>query len=362
MSLLRAATSSIRNGPGTTTTGYPRETQSDLRGSGFPSVPLRRNKHPTFILMSWRRYFSSLPSGPMVAEGVRASTTSYHSGDVPGAVAERMRAALASLPPSEARAVEAMLDRGADVLHLTVSEIAELANAGVGTVVRACQSLGFKGYQDAKFALAQDLLPFADRPQEDVRPDDTPAQVLAKLAVSSDAALRLAPASVNPAALARAVDLLRAARSVLFLGVGTSAPLAQDAAYRFLTVGVSAEAPTDVHVQHVRARLLRPGDVAVAVSHTGATRETVSAAHGARAAGAALIAVTSFARSPLTDLSDLALIAGGREARYRVEAMASRLAHLLVLDTLFVSLVLADPTPTRRAQQLTADVLAEHRF
>lgn len=281
---------------------------------------------------------------------------------VPGVVAERMRAAQASLAPSEARVVQAMLDRGAEIIHLSVSEIAEVAGAGVGTVVRACQSLGFKGFQAAKIALAQDLVPLAGRPQEDVVPGDTPAQVLAKLASSSDAALRLAPASVDAAALSRAVTLLRDARHVLFLGVGTSAPPAQDAAYRFLTVGVAAEAPTDVHVQHVRARLLGPGDVAVAVSHTGATRETVSAASGARAAGAALVAVTSFARSPLTDLADVALIAGGREARYRVEAMASRLAHLLVLDTLFVSLVLADPARSRGAQGLTADVLAEHRF
>jgi DNA-binding MurR/RpiR family transcriptional regulator len=42
--------------------------------------------------------------------------------------------------------------------------------------------------------------------------------------------------------------------------------------------------------------------------------------------------------------------------------MASRLAHLLVIDTLFTSLVLNDPRRARPAQQLTADVLAEHRY
>lgn len=258
--------------------------------------------------------------------------------------------------------MQVMLDRGAEVINVSVSEVAQAAGAGVATVVRACQSVGFKGFQAAKIALAQDLVPFAGRPQDDIEPGDSPSEVLAKLAASSDDALRLAPASVDAASLARAVHVLRGARLVLFLGVGTSAPLTQDAAYRLLTLGIPAEAPADVHVQHVRARLLNPGDVAVVVSHTGSTRETVDAVRGAREAGATVIAVTSFSTSPLTELADITLIAGSRETRYRVEAMTSRLAHLLVLDTLYVSLVLADPERTRRAQDLTSDVLAEHRF
>jgi DNA-binding MurR/RpiR family transcriptional regulator len=36
-------------------------------------------------------------------------------------------------------------------------------------------------------------------------------------------------------------------------------------------------------------------------------------------------------------------VAGGRETSYRVQAVASRLAHLLVIDTLFTGLILIDP-------------------
>jgi hypothetical protein len=84
----------------------------------------------------------------------------------------------------------------------------------VGTVVRACQSLGFKGFQAAKIALAQDLLPLDERPQEDISNGDEPLEVLAKLARSSGEALRRATASVGAADLARAIELLADARSV----------------------------------------------------------------------------------------------------------------------------------------------------
>jgi RpiR family transcriptional regulator, carbohydrate utilization regulator len=288
--------------------------------------------------------------------------TSDAAARSPGSVAERVRAASGSLPPAEARAVQALLMRGAEVIHASVSEIALAAETGVGTVVRACQSLGFKGFQAAKIALAQDLLPLDERPQEDISNADEPLEVLAKLALSSGEALRRATASVTAADLARAIELLGSARRVLCLGVGTSAPLAQDAAYRLTTIGIDAEAPPDVHVQHVRARLLSVADVAMAVSHTGATRETLGAVRGAKEAGARVIAVTSFSTTPLTELADIALVAGGLETSYRVEAMASRLAHLLLIDSLYTSLVLSTAQRARTAQRLTADVLAEHRF
>ncbi|WP_243770180.1 MurR/RpiR family transcriptional regulator [Amycolatopsis acidicola] len=289
--------------------------------------------------------------------------TSAREQRVPGAVAERARAALGSLPRGEARAVQALLAQGSDVIRVSVSEIAAAAGTGVGTVVRACQSLGFKGFQDAKIALTQDLAPLVgERSPEHIDRGDRPAEVLAKLAASSAEALSRTPVSVDGEALARAVELLRAAPRVLLLGVGTSSPLTQDMAYRLLTIGISAEAPSDVHVQHVRARLLRQGDVAVAVSHTGSTRETVNAARGAHEAGASVVAVTSFSTTPLTEIADVALVAGGLETRYRVEAMTSRLAHLVVLDSLLISLVLAEPERSETAQKLLADVLAEHRF
>jgi DNA-binding MurR/RpiR family transcriptional regulator len=98
------------------------------------------------------------------------------------------------------------------------------------------------------------------------------------------------------------------------------------------------------------------------VSHTGATRETISAVAAARAAGAQVVAVSSFVRSPLVDLVDVGLVAASRETLYRVEAMASRIAHLVVLDALYVALALRRERAATGALEATADALAEHRY
>jgi DNA-binding MurR/RpiR family transcriptional regulator len=174
--------------------------------------------------------------------------------------------------------------------------------------------------------------------------------------------VRDAGALVDPETFAAVVAAIAEARRVLFFGVGTSAPLCQDAAYRFSAIGVLAEAPADVHVQHVQARLLTEQDVAVIVSHTGSTRETLAAATAARDAGATTVAITSFAVSPLTEQVDHTVVAGSRELALRLEAMASRLAHLALLDALLVAVANRDEHRAASALEHYTDVLGEHRL
>ncbi|MBE3204778.1 SIS domain-containing protein [Frankia sp. CH37] len=139
-------------------------------------------------------------------------------------------------------------------------------------------------------------------------------------------------------------------------------PLAQDAAYRFRTVGLTTEAPLDPHIQHVTARLLHPGTACLAISHTGQTQETLASAAAAKQAGAETIALTSFYRSPLAKIVETCLVAGSRETKFRIEAMSSRIIHSTILDALYVAVCLANPERAQTTQQLTAEVLAEHRI
>jgi RpiR family carbohydrate utilization transcriptional regulator len=279
-----------------------------------------------------------------------------------GAILARLRSLLPSLAAADRRIAEVVLAAPETVIFLSISELAEQTATAKSTVVRFCQQLGLRGFHDLKLRLARETSSVATRVGDDITDTDSPTEVLAKVVRADRQTLLDATATVDPAALEAAVRLLGEASSVLFAGVGTSAPLAQDAAYRFRAIGLRAEAPADVHVQHVAARLLTREDVCFAVSHTGSTRETLAVVAAAKEAGAATVAVTSFARSPLTELVDYVILAGGREVAFRLEAMASRLAHVAVLDALLVSVALADEERSQRALALYTDALSEHRL
>lgn len=281
---------------------------------------------------------------------------------VPGGVLARIRAQLPGLTAVDRRVANYVLAHHARVTDLSVSDVAAAAGTAASSVVRCCQRLGFKGFHELKLALAREGGPVAQIITGDVAEGDPPGAILRKTFAAQSRAIGESLATLDEGAFGRAVGALAGAGRVLCVGVGTSAPLAQDAAYRLQTIGVDASAPPDVHVQHVRARLLTPADVCLAVSHTGATRETVAAVGAARAGGATTLAITSFAHSPLIDLADIALVAGSRETLFRLEAMASRIVHLLVLDALFIALGLRLGARARAALDAYGEVIAEHRY
>jgi DNA-binding MurR/RpiR family transcriptional regulator len=119
-------------------------------------------------------------------------------------------------------------------------------------------------------------------------------------------------------------------------GVGASAFVAMDFQQKLHRIGRVAFAWADTHAALTSAALLGPKDVAIGISHTGATVDTIDALAQARAQGATTVALTNFPRSPLALAAEHVLTTAARETTFRSGAMASRLAQLTVVDCMFV--------------------------
>jgi RpiR family carbohydrate utilization transcriptional regulator len=70
-------------------------------------------------------------------------------------------------------------------------------------------------------------------------------------------------------------------------------------------------------VQYAAAHSLREGDVLLAIANTGSSAPVVDCAKAAAERGAAVIALTSFRRSPLTASADVSLVTGVSEQQWR---------------------------------------------
>lgn len=278
-------------------------------------------------------------------------------GDSANGTADRGRAVLLAhvdgrLPQmrtAEGRVARLLLQQPARVSFTSVAELAEMASTSGATVVRCAQKLGFKGFHDLKLALAEELAGTAPTSAPAPTERDPRLAALAQVTAAGAATVRDAAALVDAHAFEAAVAALDRARRVLVVGVGGSAALCQDAASRFTRIGLHAEAPADVHDQHLRARLLGTSDACLALSHAGDTRETLSATRAAVASGATTIAITSFTTSALTELVDHALVAGARTIGPQLAPLATRLAHLGLLDALVVAVARRDEPRTQSA-------------
>jgi len=269
-----------------------------------------------------------------------------------GTVLLRVRAALPLLGPSERRVAQVILDRPEAVTEWSAAELATTAGTSAATVVRACQNLGFRGFQHLRLEVAR-AAPSEGTPALDAHP-------LARIFADAADAINLSRASVDLAGIDAAVEVLATARRLVLVGTGFSAPPLQDAAMRFATLGRPVEAPSDVLGQQFAARSLTGADACLTVSYSGANAHTLRACRAAKEGGATLIAVTSFARSPLTQLADISLVTGPVTRTHDVDPFLSRLSHLLVLHTLHTALQMRPgSTATAPMRAVVAEALID---
>lgn len=275
----------------------------------------------------------------------------------PGSLGARIRARLPELRETEARVARVVLDQGAALVHLSVSDVAALAGTAPSTVVRACQRLGFRGFQELKIEAARQVTAPLPAPT-----DDPAARALAETVRASRDALDGVTATLDTGVLAAAAGALHAASRVVVAGAGLSAAVALDAAYRLRALGCVVDAPADPLTTQLAAAQLPQDGVCLAVSHTGATRTTVDTARRARRAGAGVVVLTSYARSPLSETGTHVLVAGGQDLVFGLETSASRIAHLAAVDALTHTLMALRPETARHHLDLSADITADHAY
>lgn len=243
---------------------------------------------------------------------------------------------LEHLRPSECHVARLVLDDPAGAARMSMAALAGAAGVSEPTVMRFCTSLGFDGFQAFKVRLAQALAIGIPVTHSAIALDDPVDAVATKVFDHTITSLDRARRSLDTDATARAVDLLLEAREVLFVGLGASGIIAQDAQQQSVLFGIPCHAPVDLHQQYMAAAMCREGTVVVAISNTGRTITVLDVLRRARANGARVIGISG-GPGPLVDASDVALVVRTFEDTDTYTPTVSRLAGLVLIDILATS-------------------------
>jgi RpiR family transcriptional regulator, carbohydrate utilization regulator len=260
---------------------------------------------------------------------------------VPGSFV-RIQGAYSSLRTAEQRVADFILKHPDELIYLTVTELAERTNTSESTVVRLCQKIGYKGYQEFKIMLARDLVEPTTEIYAAIEPGDSLASIKSKVFQANAQALRDTIEVLNDEQLEAAVGAIARARRLDIYGVGGSNPLAVDAYHKFLKLGHAAVALSDGDMMAMSSSLLGPGDVALGISHTGASRDVTDALGNAQRKGATTICITHRSTSPITKVADIKLFTAAKQTAFRSDSSASRIAQLTIIDTLYVGVALSN--------------------
>lgn len=250
----------------------------------------------------------------------------------------KVRSQLPALNDSELKVANWVLQNPEQMIQLSMAQVAQECGVSDTTVLRFCRTAGFRGYTNLKILVAQDLARPGQIIHSEVTENDEPNAIARKVFMTNIEALQDTLAVLDMSALSHAVDMLQAARRILIIGVGTSGPIVQDAYNRFFRLGLNCHAYTDSYLQLMDAALLESNDVVIGISQSGASSDPVLTLEQAKKNGASTIVITGNAQSPITQFADILFLSVSGEVRN--ETIASRIAQLTIIDSLYVILSL----------------------
>lgn len=219
-------------------------------------------------------------------------------------------------------------------VHMTTKSLAAEAGVSEGSIIHFANRLGFTGFTQLKINLAGHLGEQEAPLFDNLVPADGPKDAVRKMVENAVASFQQTYAAISQTELEHAAKLLMEAKRIDLYGVGSSSMVVTDIYYRLMRIGLPAYAVTDPLIAPVSAMMLDGQCLAVGVSYSGRTVDTLRAVKLAKKQGAKTLCVTNYAKSPLAKLCDSALVVVSQESEINREAVVSRLTQLLLFDSL----------------------------
>lgn len=247
-----------------------------------------------------------------------------------------MREAIDQLSPSERKVADYIMQNPAEMITLSVAQLAARSGSSQAAIIRMCKSLGIGSYQELKLKVAGDLRDMESTGYQDIKPGETIAGIIQTVSNNNIQSIRDTVNILDANMVEQAVLALDRAKRIFFFGVGASNLIAIDAQQKFLRINKTSMSFSDIHVQLTTAVTMTEEDVAVGISYSGETKEVIRALSIAKEQGCRTISITKYGENTLSKRADIPLYTSSTDYPIRSGAMASRITQLNLVDILYL--------------------------
>lgn len=252
---------------------------------------------------------------------------------------QKIREGYPNYTKAEKKVAQYVLDHPKKVLFMSISDLADACKVGDTSVFRFCRSLKLQGYQEFKMNLSLSLN--SNESEEDIELGkislNDPFDILAKKVLQHNVnAINETYSLIDHESILKTIHFFEAAEHIHFFGVGASMLSAMVAMNKFLRITSNVHCIMDSHMQAMSASMLTERDVAVVISYSGATKDTIHVAKLAKQAGAKIICITKFAKSPLTAYSDITILCGSKEGPLDGGSTSAQMSQMFLIDLMYM--------------------------
>lgn len=282
-------------------------------------------------------------------------------------VVNRIQAKLPDMPAAMAKIGAYLLEHPQAPLELSIMELAEQTKTSAATVTRFCRLLGYAGYVPFRVSIASDLGRSDAREswKADIGrafgPDDSPRDVLSTLVNAHTRSLEETAAVMDLALMNKIARRIAMSSHVDIYGIGGSAVMAKELQSRLYRIGINAHHWSEVHAGLTSAAIQDSGTVAIGISNTGRTEETLQMLREAGEAGALTVALSNNPGSPLAESADASIITSVHEQFLQPDDLSAKHVQLLVLDLIYLLVAQVNFAKTTSKLAASAMAVSPHR-
>jgi len=282
-------------------------------------------------------------------------------------VLDRIRTYQSQMPATMLKIAAVLIDDPKAPLTLSITELAERAGTSAASVTRFCRVIGYGGYSQLRVSIAEDVgrgdgkaAWIADIGRS-FGPDDSPDDIRNTLLNTHVLSLQMTAGLLDIPTAIRVANAVVKCRQLDVYGVGGSALTALETEARLYRIGINVHTWAEVHNGLTSAAILDDKCVAIGISNTGRTDETIQMLSVAKASGAYTVAIIGNPDSPLAKVADDVLIAASPDGYLQPADLSARHCQLFVVDLLYLLVAQSDFDRTTRLLAASGAAVAPRR-
>ena len=284
-------------------------------------------------------------------------------------VKQKIQNIYAALRPSERKVADYIFSYQGKAGELLIEELAREAEVSQPTVVRFVKAVGYKSFKDFKYAMLQDeMRERAEEKEEEIglygfrlSGKDRLEEIPGKIITTSIQMLEETLKSIRNKEFERAVDAILGADNIVIYGVENSLCTVNDLLTKLTYLGLNCRTYTDSYLQNVSAGNLTKKDLAIGVSYSGYSRNTVEMMQTAKRAGARTLVLTNFENALIAKYADILLCASHRQFFYG-DTIFSRISQLALVDMLYAGVLNRNYPVLSKKLKKTNEIVARRAY
>ena len=249
-------------------------------------------------------------------------------------------ASLDSFFASERKIGTYIIQHTAEVVDMTVGELAQACGVSDASVSRFCKKINMKGFHHLKITLAKEISEKGIEEEEvsnHISVNDI-EQSLKNILANKVTEITQTVSMMDAKQLSEILNKLNMARTVQFFAVGNTIPVAIDGAFKLNQIGIPAVSGTIWETQIGYTYNMTAEDVVIAISNSGESTAVLRALEAAKSAGATTLSITNSEKSSAAQLSDYHITTATREKLFLDGYCFSRVSATTVIEILYLFL------------------------